>query len=529
MRRRLFPSGLARGVPVVSFWAVLMTALPGQSVPRIDFRGLADESVQQSARLASGKLFSQPATTFAPPISGNAEDLQQRQPESFSGIDWDMMIRPTPESGNQERFKWGPATYESLLYTGIMHSFNLGTEAGTRDAMTGPWLENYLDSVSELRGWSDGDKFVAPYIGHTIEGGIFGYIYRQNNPKYRNVQWGDGREYYMGLLKSMAYSAVWHTQWKIGPASEASIGNVMLHASPGFITLTDTPTMGMIDMIAEDAADRYAIIGLENRTANPLILLLARCFLNPSRSFANVMAFRKPWARPTRLGLFGDSHRLRQELVADYRKTGEKGYIYIKPDRSESFSQTYPKEAPIELTAFPLYETFLGGGSCIGAGGSGAARINRQWQALAEVSGCLIMHQAAYNESADSLFYGGGARWAPLAARKVSPYLQVMLGGKKVTHEVDDISLRAQLLNEWDDGDGPLPHYPKRSDWSVEVANNGPALGVGGGFDVVFTRPFAWRILNVEYTHAWMGNVGTIQPQNALRISTGAVLRIGTW
>ncbi len=104
-----------------------------------------------------------------------------------------------------------------------------------------------------------------------------------------------------------------------------------------------------------------------------------------------------------------------------------------------------------------------------------------------------------------------------------------MFGGKKVTHEIDDIELRKKLLDEWGDGNGVLKHYPMRSDWSIEVANNGPALGVGGGFDVVITRPFAWRLLNVEYTHTWIGSVGTIQPQNALRISTGAVLRIGTW
>jgi hypothetical protein len=45
----------------------------------------------------------------------------------------------------------------------------------------------------------------------------------------------------------------------------------------------------------------------------------------------------------------------------------------------------------------------------------------------------------------------------------------------------------------------------------------------------VLARPFAWRVLDLEYTHAWMGNVLMIQPQNALRVSTGAVLRIGTW
>jgi hypothetical protein len=81
--------------------------------------------------------------------------------------------------------KWQAAIQESLLYTGIMHTFNIWTEAGTRDALHGPWLKDYLDSVSELRGWSDSDRFMAPYVGHTIEGSIFGYIERQNDPRYR--------------------------------------------------------------------------------------------------------------------------------------------------------------------------------------------------------------------------------------------------------------------------------------------------------------------------------------------------------
>jgi hypothetical protein len=98
---------------------------------------------------------------------------------------------------------------------------------------------------------------MAPYVGHPIEGSVFGYIERQNDPPYRLVQWGDGRDYWVSMLKSMAYSAVWHTQWKIGPASEASIGNVMLHASPGFITLVDTPTLGFCTMMAEDAESHF--------------------------------------------------------------------------------------------------------------------------------------------------------------------------------------------------------------------------------------------------------------------------------
>jgi hypothetical protein len=447
----------------------------------------------------------------------------------------------TPSSGSmvvsnarqvpEAKVRWRAAIQESLFLVGIGHTFDLTTEAGTRDALYGPWLNDYLHSVSELRGWSDSDRFMAPYASHPIQGSAFGFIERQNDPRYRKVQWGDGREYFMSLLHSMAYAAFWEAEWKIGPASEASIGNVMLHASPGFICLTDTPTLGTIAMMAEDIADRYLITGLENRTTNRLLIVLARSFLNPGRSTAQAMALRYPWDRDYRLRLTGEEYQMRKQLVAEYKAGGEKPFVYVKPP-GPVFEKEYPKEADIELEAFPVYERLLGSNglnNCVGGGGSGATRLNPEFQLLGEVSGCSIMGFPAVNQSGDMLFYGGGLRWTPLAAHKVSPYMQVMFGGRKVTREIDDLALRKQLMEEWDNGGGTLPHYPKRSDWSVEYANNGPSLGFGSGFDWVVTRAFAWRLANVEYFHTWMGNVGAIQPQNALRITTGAVLRIGTW
>ena len=436
-------------------------------------------------------------------------------------------------SESDTHFRMWPAIRESLLYTGIMHTFDLATEAGTRDALNGHWFANYMQSVSELRGWSDGDKFMAPYVGHPIEGSIFGFIERQNDPNYRLVQWGDGREYWVSMLRSLAYAAIWHTQWKIGPMSEASIGNVMLHASPGFITLVDTPTLGFCTMLAEDAADRYLIMRLENRTNNRAIIILARSFLNPGRTFANLMAFRVPWVRDTRLNLFGSNYELRKQLFEDYKNgSGEKPFQFVKDDwrrNGVEFDHPRPKETTIELTAFPYYETFLGGGSCIGGGGSGATRMNPALQLLFEVSGCEILNMPHSNYSADSLFYGGGFRLTPRAANRFSPFAQFMFGGRKVTMEIMDAALREKLLNEWNDGNGSLPHFPKRSDYSVENAQNGPSISVGGGFDVVVSRPFAWRILNVEYTHSWMNDVGQIHPQEGLKISMQAVVRIGTW
>ena len=436
-------------------------------------------------------------------------------------------------SASSMRFRWGAAIGESLFYTGIMHTFDLTLQAGTRDSLNGHWFANYTQSVSELRGWSDSDKFMAPYVGHPLEGSIFGFIQRQNDPKYRFVQWGDGREYWVSMLRSLAYGAVWHTQWKIGPVSEASIANVMLHASPGFITLVDTPTLGFCTMLAEDAADRYLIMGLENRTNNRAIIILVRSFLNPGRTFANMMAFRAPWVRDTRLNLYGESYEIRKQLFADYKNgSGEKPFQFVKNAwirEGIEFSHPRPKEATIELTAFPYYETFLGGGSCIGGGGSGAARVNPKLQVIAEVSGCLIMNMSHSNYSADSLFYGGGFRWTPMAANRFSPFAQFMFGGRKVTMEIMDLALREKLLKEWNDGNGTLPHYPKRSDYSIESSQNGPSIAVGGGFDVVVARPFAWRVLNIEYTHSWMKDVAEIHPQEGLKISMQAVVRIGSW
>jgi hypothetical protein len=426
-----------------------------------------------------------------------------------------------------------PALMESLFYTGTMHAFRTVTEPGTRDTLNGHWFQNYRQSLAELRGWSDGDSFMAPYVGHSIEGSVFGYILRQNDPRYRNVQWGDGRDYFISLLRSMAFSAVWHTQWKIGPLSEASYGNVMLHASPGFVTLTDTPTLGTATMIAEDVADRYLIMGLENRTGNRILIILTRSFLNPGRSFANMMAFRVPWKRDTRIGLSGPAREIRREMLLDYKAgLGPKPFTFQRrstSDQGVEFHRTYPKAAPIELAAFPVYESFLGGGSCIGGGGSGAARVSPTLQVVTEVSGCLVLHMPRSNQSGDSLFYGGGLRWTPRAAQKLSPYVEMLFGGRKVTFETDDGALQTKLMKEWNDGSGTLGHYPKRSDWSVEVANNGPSIAVGGGVDVVMTRAFAWRLVSVQYTHSWMGDVDMIRPQAGVRVTTQAVLRIGTW
>jgi hypothetical protein len=424
------------------------------------------------------------------------------------------------------KVQWKPVIQETLLSTGIMQTFNLWTEAGTRDALYGHWFQHYIRSVSELRGWSDSDLIMAPYVGHSIQGSSYGYILRQNDPKYRTVQLGDGRDYWISVLRSLAFSAIAHVQWKIGPISEASIGNVMLHASPGFITLVNTPTLGTVTMIGEDALDRYLVMGLENRSSNRILIILARCFLSPGRSFSNLIALNKPWYRPARIGLGGSEYQLRKEMVAEFRNgTGPRPFEFSqRPQVSESRTSDV---ASIELAAFPNYER-LGGRNWSRGGGSGATRLSPDWQIVAEVNGCLIMGFPTAVESGDSLVYGAGPRWTPRAAHKVSPYLEFLFGGRKVTYDLNNPELHEKLIDAWNDGSGTLPHYPTRSDWSTETSANGISIASGGGVDFVLTRAFAWRFSS-QYTHSWMGDVAGMRPQNGFRLTTEAVLRIGSW
>lgn len=423
------------------------------------------------------------------------------------------------------KFQWRPAIREAWFYTGAMHVFRFATEAGTRDALTGPWMKNYQDSVKALRGWDDGDSFVTSYVAHPMEGAVFGYIQQHNDPQYRRIEWGDGRAYWRGRLRALGFSAVWSTQWTLGPASEASLGNVQIHESPGFVDLVGTPILGVGLMIGEDIADRYLIVGLENHTPNRAVLLLARSFLNPTRAFANLMAFKEPWLRESRIGLFKENYARRKQLVGEYKAGGEKPFTFVKSEPNDDLS-LYPLLAPIEITASAQSENFFGHGTCAGGGGEGAVRLTPAWQIVAEVNGCMLIDMPK-NESGDSLSYLIGPRWTPRASKRLSPYVQLLLGGRRITHETDDPAKRKELMDGWNKG--TLPHYPMRRDWAVENQANGFAMAMGGGLDVVMNSALSWRVARLEYTHAWLPDVDQIHASDGAQFTSGVILRIGSW
>src|SRR5689334_6746847 len=189
---------------------------------------------------------------------------------------------------------WTVLTGGSLRFLGIMHGFRLLTEPGTRAGGFGLG-SGYTDSVSNLHGWADGDPFYVNFVGHPMQGAVSGRLWSMNDRRYRRAEFGSSATYWKGKLRAAAFAWAFSEQFEIGPLSEASIGHIQKdYPQQGFVDHVVTPTVGLSWMIAEDALDRYLVKRIEARTRNGFARIMARTFMNPARSFANVMDWRVP-------------------------------------------------------------------------------------------------------------------------------------------------------------------------------------------------------------------------------------------
>lgn len=214
--------------------------------------------------------------------------------------------QPTrPSNGNgHEKFRWGPALTQSFLFLGIQHGFAM-TQSKTRRELDGPFFKDWFESVSNLGGWADGGRFFTNYISHPMGGALYGYIQIQNDPKGMKREFGRDHGYWMSRLKALGWSAVYSTQFELGPISQAAIGNVGLHTPHtgtgkrklSYVDLVVTPTLGSAWLVTEDILDRYITRWVEGRTNNRVLIWAARVGLNPMRGGANLLRFKAPWHR----------------------------------------------------------------------------------------------------------------------------------------------------------------------------------------------------------------------------------------
>ena len=402
---------------------------------------------------------------------------------------------------------WKPLMYESSFYLGVMHGFRFATEPSTRSA-TGNSPFGYFAALGAMHGWSDGDGLYENYLGHPIQGAVSDYLWIHNDPRYRNVEFGKSRDYWMSRLRAYAFSWAFSEQFEIGLVSEASLGQIQRYCCAyGFVDHVITPNFGMIWLIGGDMLDRYVTRPLENRTTNVTARSLLRAGINPPQSFANILMLHYPW------------HRENRPSPTEYD-----GELYMRAGSQTSVHFMLPLVPKFELTAASPSYTQMGHYSCLGGSGVAGFRVNDTWQWTLEVGGCTLGNSLPKHWSGDSLIFHTGPQWIIHNSNRWSPHVHFRVGGQKVTQE-------------YCGADGPPPQglsigTPCKSEpnrRAQHYESTGFSISTGGGLDVKLNKALAFRIANLEYIRSWLHPVAGIDYNREVRFTTGLVLRIGTW
>ena len=416
-------------------------------------------------------------------------------------------------SGESPGINWGGVFWQSFDFLLIEHGFRYLTEEGTRFTHQ-PFFQGYVRSLNNLHGWSDGDPFYVNYVGHPMQGAVTGFIFVQNDSRYRDATFGKNRRYWKSRLRAAAFSWAYSEQFEIGPLSEASLGHVQSsYPQQGFVDQVVTPAIGLGWMLAEDSVDQYFIKRIEARFRNPYVRLLVRSGLNPSRSMANVLAGNLPWHRQDRGGVY--SYEPRPGVEASSTAAPESQNAGI---------------SNVDFLAQPFLQAFAGPGArgaCIGGGASAAFRITPAVQLVGQVAGCKLTDFGP-NFSGDSLTYMLGPRWTPRSGKKWEPYVQVLAGGRTTTHQLIDPVKKAQVEASLAQ-QGKSLSFSDHPLYSTESEITGFAVSAGVGLDVNLTSALAFRVADLSYVHSWHSRLDGIDYGGALQYTSGLILRWGTW
>jgi hypothetical protein len=212
--------------------------------------------------------------------------------------------------GKECRVHWLPMLGQSFEFLTAQHSGNILLDSETRnDLTTNPYWSTYVFCVEHYRWyqWSDDTTFIVHNIGHPMMGGITSSIFEQNDPKGRALVFENNGNYWRSRLKAMAWSAVYSAQWKVGPVSEASIGNsgrntyYVAHLGrttneTGFQDFVITPVYGFGWNVGEDAIDRYLMPKIHERVKNRFYLTML-FWITPCKSTANLLRWKPTYYR----------------------------------------------------------------------------------------------------------------------------------------------------------------------------------------------------------------------------------------
>ncbi|MEO5937288.1 MAG: hypothetical protein ABIP81_08745 [Terriglobales bacterium] len=220
---------------------------------------------------------------------------------------------PALGATSRRGFEWGPAIRQSFRLLAFQQGMMLTTDKWSRWSVShGKFFADYAGAVrGGLQQWDDGDPFIDNYIGHPLMGAVGGFIQVQNDPRGRTLSIGRSKAYWQSRLKAMGWSALYSTQFEIGPVSESSIqnlGNFVYRncdtcestRGAGWVDIVVTPTLGTAWLVGEDALDHYVVRRIENKLGRGKWSNFFRSVLNPARVAANLIRLKAPWHRDNR-------------------------------------------------------------------------------------------------------------------------------------------------------------------------------------------------------------------------------------
>jgi len=273
------------------------TGLPDAPVPQ-----LAPQSIAADAPPSPSASLAFSLAGLAAVSSGSSAAPERK----LTNAELDAGCQSGALRGKPCKLEWLPMLWEAFEATAIENTGNIALDADTRiDLAHNPYWATYVKCVHQYRyrQWTDDTPFIVHGIGHPMQGASVYSIYAQNDPKSRGLPIANTGNYWRAHLKAMAFVTLFEIQWKIGPASEAAIGNSGLNTyttpalngkttnETGFQDFVITPVFGLAWNMAEDLVDRFVMPHIWKRTHNKLILT-ALLPLTPCRDAANILRYK---------------------------------------------------------------------------------------------------------------------------------------------------------------------------------------------------------------------------------------------
>jgi hypothetical protein len=237
--------------------------------------------------------------------------------------------------------------------------------------------------------------------------------------------------------------------------------------------------------------------------------------LNPTRSYANLMAFRRPWHRYDRPGV-------------TYEMPPRSEFLPRTASEEKFHARTWPAATAFELMAAPEVQRYTGrlGTNCLGTAGEAAVKVSSAMDAVFEIDGCELSN-LGNDVSGDSLSYTVGPRWRFHTATKWTPFLEILAGGTKITHVPYHPEKRQQLTQEAQQQNKIPPDW---ADYHSEVDTNGFTLLGQAGVSYKVSELISWRVGSIGYQRSWMlDRLDGLDYNQGLRFSTGIAITMGPW